>query len=231
MALDHSLTYQISSIKNIPHRLRLSKIFRELDKLEVTKDRGTRYIDIGCSNGYITGLIKGRYSFQTVVGRDHNIENLEIARQRHPSIAFDFIDLNTPDTGNGNLFQLITCFETLEHVGNVENALLNILNMSSPNGCILISVPIEVNMVGTIKFLAKTLLYGYKLDDLPSKPSWTTYLMALLRGQISKFRGPSSGWGTHFGFDYRLIDAILIQRNVKVKSWNYLTTRFYIIEK
>lgn len=85
MAIDHSLTYRSLSLKNIPHGLRLSEIFRQIARLNNVGPTNF-YHDIGCSNGYITAQIKEKYFFSKVVGLDHNLENLDLARKRYPSI-------------------------------------------------------------------------------------------------------------------------------------------------
>lgn len=231
MAIDHSLTYRSRSLKNIPHRLRLSEIFKQIDNFRLTRKPNTSYLDIGCSNGYITAQIKEKYSFSKVIGLDHNLENLDLARERYPSIEFGFIDLNSPAVTGLESFDLVTCFETLEHVGDLESALTNILERAKSQGSILITVPIEIKTVGILKFLAKTTIYKYKLEELPANPKWKSYLSALFSGEISKFREARSGWGTHFGFDYRLIDNILAKRNIPFTAKNFLTTRFYVIQK
>ncbi len=81
MGLDHSLTYRKKGAKNILHKGRLKTILRILDaqKLKSTYS----YLDIGCSNGYLTNLITQRYGFSISKGVDHDTENLNIARDKY----------------------------------------------------------------------------------------------------------------------------------------------------
>ena len=126
MAIDHSLTYKKKSLRNLPHNLRLKNILGILKKNKV-QDYGKAYLDVGCSNGYITNLISKSFDFERIKGVDHNNENIENAKNLYENIEFDYIDLNKLNTLNGDKFNLVTCFETLEHVENLDNAILSIL--------------------------------------------------------------------------------------------------------
>lgn len=228
--IDHSLTYKRKTFRNIPHILRLRKILRTLKSLAPKRDES--YLDIGCSNGYITDVVRSTYCLGVCRGMDHVVENLELARQRYPDSKFEFIDLNKQVLPERVKFEIITCFETLEHVGDLTNAIKNIIAFGDPGSRILISVPIEIGMVGIVKFLLKVLLYRYSLNELPGKPGRRKYFYQLVQGKrISTFRDKREGWGTHFGFDYRDVDDILIRLHVQYSAFNSFSTRFYIIKK
>jgi SAM-dependent methyltransferase len=230
MAIDHSLTYKKKSLRNLPHNLRLKTILKIVEHNNV-QEYGKAYLDVGCSNGYITNLISSSFNFNTIRGVDHNTDNLEIAKEKYPSINFEFIDLNQLNVTNSDNYNLVTCFETLEHFGNFNNAILSILSFDQKEkSIILIGVPIVIGFWGVIKFIIKK-LYGYSLKELPNKVKSTTYFNALIKGQnISKFRDARDGWGTHFGFDYRNIDKILTENSVMFSTKNSFTTRFYSIK-
>lgn len=228
--LDHSLTYKDKKIKNLPHRLRLKAILLILDQLNFNRKE---YCDVGCSNGWITSIIKQRYGINHVVGFDHELEYLEAASNTYPDIDFLEIDLNVINEHN-NKFDIVTCFETLEHVGNIENAITNLLNLANNGSIILISVPIEVGFIGIVKFLVKTLIYGYKLDELNKKKDkyfyWKYLFSLIMNRDIGRYRSNALGYGTHFGFDYKIIKKILSanknEYSFKVKG----STAFFIIQ-
>lgn len=227
MVLDHSLTYKDRSLRNLPHRMRLSKILSICDSI---CDKGPSYADIGCSNGYITEIIRTRYSFNEVVGFDNYGPNLEVGAQNHKDIEFKIIDLNTPVSERK--FDFVTCFETLEHVGALDAALYNILGMCNPGGHILISVPIETGFWGIIKVLVKTGFNKETLDELSTEPGFKSrYIRSLLFNEdISRYRGSREAYFTHYGFDYRVVDKLLKARGVKYSRMVYFTTAFFIIE-
>ncbi len=227
--IDHSLTYKRKSLRNIPHILRLKKIFKLVKSLSPKRDES--FLDIGCSNGYLTGLIRAEFQLGDTLGLDHTIENLEIAKVRYPEIKFDFVDLNKVPIDNQTKFSIITCFETLEHVGDLNHAIDNIISYSTNGSRILVSVPIEIGIMGTFKFLIKTLVFNYSLKELPETPGWWKYCKDLITGKrISRYRVNREGWGTHFGFDYREVDDILRTRKIPTHAFNSFSTRFYIIK-
>lgn len=226
--IDHSLTYRKKTLRNIPHILRLRKILRIVKKMSPSK--GDPYADIGCSNGYITNILHEKFSLGPATGFDHTMDNILLARERYTKINFEFIDLNTPIANEIGQYKILTCFETLEHVGSLRQAVQNILTMGMPGSKVLMSVPIETGLVGILKFLVKSFILKYSLEELPERPSKMTYFSDLVKGtRMSKFRDSRSGWGTHFGFDYRDVDDILNDLGIAYKAFNSFSTRFYII--
>ena len=121
MALDHSLTYKRKGLKNILHKRRLKKILNILDSQNLKSTDS--YLDVGCSNGYLTNLISKKYGFLISLGVDNDNNNLDIARDKYNHINFEHIDLNNSTVNTKEKYDVITCFETLEHVGDIENAL------------------------------------------------------------------------------------------------------------
>lgn len=100
-----------------------------------------RYLDVGCGNGFITELVSR--DFSKVVGIDLEGERLEnfrahIGENPHFDILCMSADrLEFPD----NSFSLITCFEVLEHVPNLELSVSEIVRVCAAGGVLVISVP------------------------------------------------------------------------------------------
>jgi 2-polyprenyl-3-methyl-5-hydroxy-6-metoxy-1,4-benzoquinol methylase len=226
MAVDHSQTYKGFGIRAFGHRHRLRAIFRELDNFKLSKN-SVRFCDIGCSNGFITRLIQQHLSPIASVGLDYDAENIAYARSMYPEMEFAEVNLNEISIIN-EFFDLVTCFETLEHVGNLENAIKNILFRISPGGVCLVSVPIEHGVRGFVKYLVKKLVFRYTVSELGI--SEFKYLKILFGGgRISESRSKAEGYGTHFGFDYRDVDDLLCCKQAKFTAYNKGMTRFYII--
>ena len=231
MKKDHSLIYKDRSIRNWPHRQRLKEIQSVIHKESLNEIKNLTYADIGCGTGYLTKIVANLLHPSKVFGFDHYSEHLKIARSNYPSYQFEFLDLNKPS--HIRRFDFVTCFETLEHVGDVYVAIDNLLSATKGGGILLITLPIEIGLVGIFKFLVKTVIYKYKLDELPGKSTqlYNKYLLSLIMCKdMSKFRDQRSGWGTHFGFDYRRIDEYLKSQAVSFKVKNIVTTRFYVIK-
>jgi len=226
---DHAQIYKGRSLKNWPHRLRLKEIESIIDREKAGRHGDLTYADVGCGTGFLTRMVADRLGPKEVYGFDHS-EHLEIARAKNPSYVFEFLELN--DSVDVGSFDFVTCFETIEHVGNPISALNNLLGMTRKGGTLLLTAPIETGPVGLVKFLVKTIIYKYRLDELPRADSklYIKYLWSLLSfGDIGKYRDERFGWGTHFGFDYRRVDDFLKSRKVEFRAGNVVTTRFYVI--
>ncbi len=230
MALDHSQTYKKITIRNVAHIMRANSIKRTIKKLNL--EGINTYYDIGCSNGYLTHEVAKLISAHNVVGWDHSKENLENGRENYPDITFNHIDLNKKNSF-GEKAQFITCFETIEHVGDINAAIHNIEAMLEAGGSILYTVPIESGLLGYLKYLIKTKVFNYTLNEISEdKAVWKEYEAELFRGgDISKFREKRVGWATHFGFDYRNFEKGLGKFYKDIKSWTVGTSRFILINK
>jgi 2-polyprenyl-3-methyl-5-hydroxy-6-metoxy-1,4-benzoquinol methylase len=130
VSFDHAESYKGYGIRAFGHRNRLKTILKEIDQLKVSA--GENFCDIGCSNGYITDQIRKRLHLHAL-GLDHNSEHLLIGRERYPEVHFEEVDLNKPNYDTRK-FALVTCFETLEHVGNLETAVQNVLSRIALGG-------------------------------------------------------------------------------------------------
>ena len=229
-AYDPTETYKKLSFRNIPHQVRLQKIERILKK-EFKKKPVDSFIDIGCASGFITYRLKELLKIRNASGTDALQEYITNAKNKYPGIAFEVMDLNKTIEQPGK-YDLVTCFETLEHVGHLETALNNIHQSIATNGLALLSVPIEVGMIGTIKYLLKVKVYGDKMNEIGTE-NQKNYFKSLLKGEdISKYRQkPKELWWDHFGFNYKTIEAHFKRQGIPFKGITFFTTRFIIIYK
>jgi 2-polyprenyl-3-methyl-5-hydroxy-6-metoxy-1,4-benzoquinol methylase len=226
MLTDHSKTYRLNDIRNIAHVMRLRGVLRTLSTR--VKNRPRTYADYGCSNGFITSKVAECLSIPHVTGFDSS-ENVDVGAHLHPQIRFQRLDLNVVQRALERC-DLVTCLETLEHVGNIASAVENVCRSRAPSGTLLITVPIEIGWIGFFKYLVKRFMFRY---DLPLSCNDRQYAAALLRGErIGRFRAPAPGYGTHFGFDYRDVDELVARHaSAPVEIWNAGTTRFYFISE
>ena len=173
------------------------------------------WADFGCSNGFIIEHISERHStkFDLVYGYDHSPDLIKLARKKKWSLSLPLnrLDLNSI-VELQNKFYLVTCFETLEHVGKIENAVQNLYVNTENSGEIIISVPNEVGLVGIIKFITRLFIRKNAYPEFfTSRVDYLRYFCYLLFSKdIRRFRRPPrNSWGPHLGFDYRkLIDFI-----------------------
>ena len=102
---------------------------------------GKRVLDVACGTGY------GAHHLAT--GGAHGVDAVDIsaaviasARQRYHAPALRFhvgsiLDLQFPDA----TFDLVTCFETIEHLDDPDRALREIRRVLKADGTLLISTP------------------------------------------------------------------------------------------
>ncbi len=223
--VDHSKTYTSGGLRNYFHAARLRDILRNARKLG-NQYKFTSYCDVGCSNGFITEKVRELLALPAATGFDRS-DNLAVGASRYSKVEFVHLDLNEP-VQSADRFDFLTCFETLEHVGNVDAAIANLWMLLREDGVALITVPVEVGAVGMLKFLAKTLIFRYSLDELDA--TWKDYFVSLLSGRsISHFRTGADGYGTHFGFDYHDVEEKLKARFGSVTAWTKGTTRYFVV--
>jgi 2-polyprenyl-3-methyl-5-hydroxy-6-metoxy-1,4-benzoquinol methylase len=103
--------------------------------------KGKTVFDIACGTGYGTDILRAAGA-ERVFGADVSSEAIEIAKNRYRSATVEFkvgdiLNIDFPK----NYFDVITCFETIEHVHDQEKALKEIKKVLKPNGLLIISSP------------------------------------------------------------------------------------------
>ncbi len=228
--IDHSLTYR-RGLRNLPHRRRLQAIVAALTR--GGSPAVGSFADVGCSNGFVTAILQKHLRPARTVGFDHVESHLERGRAAYPSIEFRPIDLNRPLPPGHETFDLVTCFETLEHVGHLDQAVTNLLALTRRGGRLFITVPIESGARGLVKFAIKVGVFRYSLSELPPRPRrFWSYLGALAtNASIAEFRDRRDGWGTHFGFDWREVERLLRASDARFEARSDFTTRFIDVSR
>jgi SAM-dependent methyltransferase len=99
---------------------------------------GRRVLDAGCGEGYGTALLASSGA-ASVVGIDVDEPTIEHARRRygHEFRAADVAELPFEDES----FDLVACFETIEHVASPEKALAELRRVLAGDGLLVISTP------------------------------------------------------------------------------------------
>lgn len=227
--LVHAATYRGINPVAALHRRRLGRILQLLGRLDLAQ-KG-RWADFGCSDGFILSLIRGgplKALHWRCDGFDYSEALLDLARERNlPDTDFHLLDLNVPSTGWEGNFDVVTCFETLEHTGNYKNALRNLVEACAPGGWIIISVPNEVGVPGLTKFLGRRLIRRNPYGDFFQDRSEVRYLWHLLANRdLESFRRPpASGWGPHLGFDSRKLFQVIEEEYLRPGSCTLLISR------
>jgi trans-aconitate methyltransferase len=215
--------YTSCSMHSLPHRVRVRQVISEL---RAVAPKNCSYADVGCGGGSITQRIVTAIRPSRSAGYDSNPELIDAAAKLFPDISFRLWNLTTNYLA-AETYDLVTCLETLEHIEDYESALSNLLKITA--GMLLITVPIELGLLGAAKFSAKAML-GRKPLSPEHSGSSLAYLRALLTGgDISHFRVRSDHgfFFSHTGFDYRKIDNFLESQHVDFEARNRGWNRFY----
>ena len=108
--------------------------------------RGLRVLDAACGEGYGAALLAD--DADDVLGLDISPEAVSHARARYGArrnLRFDVADCTVLDHLPSASFDLITSFETLEHVGAQARMLDGFARLLKPDGLLLVSTPDKRN--------------------------------------------------------------------------------------
>lgn len=121
--------------------------------------KGKKILDISCGTGYGSQILYDSKS-EKVIGVDISSEAIDFASTKYQSNGLDFyigdiLYIDFPD----NCFDVITCFETIEHVQNQEKAFMELQRVLKPKGLLIISSPNR-----------KLTSPGRSINDSPNNP-------------------------------------------------------------
>jgi len=109
-------------------------------------------LDIGCGTGVIANHIHEKYGAM-VSGIDYSEERIKVARNNSSGSAFYFGDVNIIiEDFKDNTFDLITVFETLEHLVDPVNILSHCKRILKPDGLLIGSIPIDHKYIAHIQY-------------------------------------------------------------------------------
>ncbi len=118
--------------------------------IEVLKDgnyKGRKLLDVACGAGYGSYLLAKALPDIDVVGGDYDPRSREYATKNYeklPNLSFSTLDMIAWENADGSAigeFDIITSFDTLEHLLFREIALINIAENLQDDGVLLFSTP------------------------------------------------------------------------------------------
>ena len=185
--------------------------------------RGGRLLDYGCGDGTFIAQTHGMFGHAT--GAD--VDAAQLAECRRRLGALDRVEfvltaaLAAPD--HSGTFDLVTCMETLEHCTDAERVRVvgELARLCSPNGRIIISVPIEIGPALAGKQLFRAIAAWRGHGDYHHRETYTPKeLLSAIAGRRTLARpeycvdtpyGPVRYCG-HKGFDWRILERELRER-------------------
>jgi SAM-dependent methyltransferase len=108
---------------------------------------GRRVLDIACGLGYGSHLL-AQAGAQAVIGVDISPEAIAYAREHyaHERVLFECKDIVALNIDTDGRFDVIVCFETLEHVPEVERSLDVLAGLLDKQGSLVISIPNDLGL-------------------------------------------------------------------------------------
>lgn len=108
-----------------------------------------RVLDIACGSGYGSQILAKALKFSDsvngeVIGVDKDESIIQYAKGAyyHPKLKFINKNATAPDLPETlGTFDLIVCFETLEHIAEEQPFLENLYQMLNPQGTLILSTP------------------------------------------------------------------------------------------
>lgn len=108
-------------------------------------------LDIGCHGGMMTEKIGKKFPGAQVFGIDISSQAIEYAKKLRPQISFQAGEA-TKLPFKDESFDLVTCFDILEHIPNPGKALAEMNRVLTKSGQILIEIPTENSLFKTVWF-------------------------------------------------------------------------------
>jgi SAM-dependent methyltransferase len=106
---------------------------------------GGALLDVGCAYGSFLGEAAGHFA---CTGCDVSGHAVEVASRRLPGVpVFQSDVLGVPPSGD---YDVVTCFDVLEHVSALDAALAHLRTVLKPRGALVITVPVYDTPVGRL---------------------------------------------------------------------------------
>ncbi|MFB2935438.1 class I SAM-dependent methyltransferase [Aerosakkonemataceae cyanobacterium BLCC-F154] len=216
MTYSQRLLQQGNPLTRLAHRSRFSAV---LNLLGNTKYQ--QALDYGCGDGWLLKTAYEQGIISSGIGidlADYMLSACQEMFREIPGFKFckpeELSKIISPQTCD-----LIFCTETLEHIGNAENAVTQILTYCQPGATMIISVPIEIGPSLLLKQIGRYLAnlkgnYGYE------KYTLRELFAASILWNAEKFVSSHSlknDYTGHKGFDYRKIEKLL-EKKVKIQQ-------------
>ncbi|MEW6255568.1 MAG: class I SAM-dependent methyltransferase [Pseudomonadota bacterium] len=126
---------------------------------------GKRVLDIACGEGYGASLLQNAGA-EYILGVDISSQAIAEAQARFCNAGIEFVTgdgLDLTSIQSRGPFDVIVCFETIEHVADPTKFLRELQKVLAPSGCIIISCPNDEieNEQGVVNpFHEHTFTYG-----------------------------------------------------------------------
>ena len=104
-----------------------------------------RLLDVGCAFGNFLAVAGRRYE---AAGVDVSLDAVEVARSRLPGVHIGRASVLELDGAHD--FDVVTCFDTLEHVTPLDEALTALRGVMAPKAVLAVTVPVFDGLTGPV---------------------------------------------------------------------------------
>ncbi len=176
-------------IQRLSHKRRFEKSAKLLTQLI---PEGGSLLDFGCADGFLLSKLQSRLPDSIVLN----------GYEPYPDSKVDdsLVIFNDAEQLEGRKYDVVSCFEVLEHFSKKNGAALieNMRKMLNSDGKLVISVPVEGGPVGLFKGLTRKLLDS----RLSYQYTWRNLWRTLCFKPLDEWR-QADGYLDHIGFYFR----------------------------
>lgn len=102
---------------------------------------GKSVLDFACGSGYGSLMLKKEGRATEVDGADVSRELIDYAKDNFATEGVSFFVDDLAEHHFKKKYDVVTCFETIEHIEDYRKALKNIFDLLNPDGLLIISTP------------------------------------------------------------------------------------------
>ncbi|MEB3310530.1 MAG: class I SAM-dependent methyltransferase [Snowella sp.] len=194
--------------------------------LQLLGDKPQKVLDYGCGDGTFLAMAADR--IQQGKGVDVSSYMINSCKTRLadiPNVSFAKVD--ELDPADEQSFDVVTCMETLEHClePSIDIVLKDLARLVSPQGKVIISVPIEI---GPTFFFKQVIRWIAGVTSLPEYRDYEVYplkdaLRMVFANHQTKFERPiytnsDEPYYPHYGFNWRAMRKSVEQYLVVEKT-------------
>ncbi|MDY6784796.1 MAG: class I SAM-dependent methyltransferase [Cyanobacteriota bacterium] len=216
MSYSQRLLQQGTQLTRLAHQSRFNLVLKAMGNQQYRQ-----VLDFGCGDGWLLDVAAKKGLIQSGFGVDISPYMISCCEELFAGVkGFQFLQ---PDEMKARIpphsCDLFLCTETLEHVGNAEDAIAQCLPYCTPGAKIIISAPLEIGPSLLFKQIGRYVAnikgrYGYE------RYSYKELISAALLWDATSFpssHSKNAELKSHKGFDYRSLDKIL-RKNIEIEK-------------
>lgn len=136
--------------QKIWHKRKIQVVKNFLDNMNIGPE--SKVLDLGCHSGDFTNILASLTKAK-VYGADISKSCIDYARKRFPNIVFACSDISEEIHFECSLFDIITIFDVIEHIIDIDTVFRHINKLLKRDGCLLLGITTENWLFRMVWFL------------------------------------------------------------------------------